>query len=159
VVSKRKAAARAARNAGIGTAVVLILMIGAGVAYTWYMGQQPVATASAELPESKPVTTIKPVTPAENASVGASVQSLTTPLVPGTNANVIIRTHQYAACTIVVEYNKVASIDSGLKPKKADEFGIVSWTWTVEESVPVGKWPVKVTCAFGEKSAYCSELM
>jgi hypothetical protein len=35
----------------------------------------------------------------------------------------------------------------------ADDFGIVSWTWTVEESVPLGEWPVDVTCAFNDQSA------
>jgi hypothetical protein len=52
-----------------------------------------------------------------------------------------------------VEYNDVPSADSGLKPKTADDFGIVSWAWTVEATTPVGEWPVDVTCVFNDQSA------
>jgi hypothetical protein len=64
-----------------------------------------------------------------------------------------VKTNATSECTIVVEYNEVPSTDSGLKPKKADDYGIVSWTWTVEETVPVGKWPVEVVCAYNDQTA------
>jgi hypothetical protein len=153
VKSRRKAVARTARNILIGIFIMVVLIVTAGVAYTWYMGKQPVQSAATiDIVETEIREPIKAATPPEDSIVGASVQSLTSPVVPGMNANIIIHTRQYATCTIVVEYNKVPSTDSGLKPKIADEFGTASWTWTVEESVPVGKWPVKVTCVYGEKS-------
>ncbi len=64
-----------------------------------------------------------------------------------------VKTNAAAACNIKVVYDKTASTDSGLIAKVADEYGMVSWGWTVEPSVPLGKWPVKVTCANAKHSA------
>ncbi len=69
------------------------------------------------------------------------------------NASIIIRTNAGSKCVIAVVYDKTASSDSGLGSKTADEYGIASWTWTVESSVPIGKWPVKVTCVYNGRSA------
>jgi hypothetical protein len=86
--------------------------------------------------------------------VGVSVQVLTSPVKPGGNASMTIRTRPEAACSIRVTYKDQLSTDGGLIPKTADEFGLVQWTWTVESSRPVGTWPVDVTCALGEESGY-----
>ncbi len=137
----------------IGSAIVLVLLIGVGVAYIWYMGQQEVdPNAIASKVDYKPVETKKPVKEADNVNVGASIQSLTSPVSPGSNVSVVVNTNQESQCTISVIYDKTESKDSGLLPKKSDEYGMVSWTWTVENSVPLGKWPVKVTCSKGTKS-------
>jgi cytoskeletal protein RodZ len=153
VISRKKRALRTARNIAISTAVLLVLVVGAGVAYTWYMGQQaPVSTAITAEPEPVSQVTIKPTQPAANAPVGASIQMMTSPVAPGSNVSATIKTTPTATCTILVEYDKVASKDSGLSKKVADDFGVVMWTWTVEETVPVGKWPVTITCALGKKS-------
>jgi hypothetical protein len=129
--------------------------VGGGVGYTWYMGQHDDgSTLGVATPvEATPAPVIKPSKPSPNAPVGASVQMLTTPVVPGENASITVKTTPMANCTIKVEYNKVASTDSGLIPKAADEFGIIGWSWTVEESVPLGTWPVTVTCTYNKKSA------
>lgn len=68
------------------------------------------------------------------------------------NASLAIRTCPEAACSITVTYANEISKDAGLLPKPADEFGVVQWTWTVESSRPVGKWPVDVTCGLGKES-------
>jgi hypothetical protein len=150
---RRKRVVKSFRNAIISIVVLLILAVGAGAGYTWYMGQQkPAASSITVATDPEPRYELKAQTPAPDALFGAAIQSLTTPIIPGSNVTAIIHTRQFATCTIVVEYNKVASTDSGLKQKKADDFGVVSWTWTVEESVPVGKWPVTVKCAYGERS-------
>lgn len=96
--------------------------------------------------------TVKHVAVAENAPVGASVQLLTSPVAPGSNASITIKTLPITNCTISVVYDKTASKDSGLAAKISDEFGSITWAWTVEPTVPVGKWPVTVTCARGKKS-------
>lgn len=150
----KKRIVRYIRNALIGSVVLLIVLIGIGVAYTWFMGRDrdtsPVVVEEAQ-PEA--VSTIKPPQPASNTPVSASVQSLTSPVVPGDNALITVRTKPNATCSIVVEYNKVPSNDSGLVSKVADDFGIVSWVWTVEPSTPLGKWPATVTCVLEERSA------
>jgi hypothetical protein len=143
------------RNLTISAVVLLVLVVGAGVAYTWYVGQDE-STTTATIPEqAAPVAspTIKPTKPAADAKQSAAVQMLTSPVAPGENASIMVKTNAESECTISVKYGEVVSTDSGLKPKVADDFGIVSWTWTVEKTVPVGKWPVEVNCAFHEQSA------
>lgn len=143
------------RNILISIGALLVLAIAGGVAYTWYVGQAGVENTSAVAApvEVQSVTPLQHVQPASNAKIGASVQSLTSPVAPGSNVSLTIKTLPDAECTITVVYNKVASTDSGLSMKIADEFGMASWTWTVEESVPLGTWPAKVTCVLGKQSA------
>jgi hypothetical protein len=136
--------------------ILLVLFVGGGIVYTWYVGQhsnQNISPPSETPAETQTVPIAKPIKPAPNANVGASVQMLTSPVAPGSNASINVKTTPTANCKILVEYNKVASKDSGLVPKTADEYGVISWTWTVESTVPVGKWPVKVTCEYNGKSA------
>jgi len=108
--------------------------------------------ASPSVPTS-PTPVIKRAKPDPNNPSSASIQMFTSSVAPGSNASITVRTNPEAKCTIKVEYNKVPSTDSGLVPKVADEYGIVSWAWTVEEEVPLGKWPVKVTCVHNKRSA------
>jgi hypothetical protein len=143
------------RNVVINAVVLLVLVIGGGVAYIWYLGQDEAANTSA-IPapiEAAPAPVIKPTRPAADAKQSAAVQMLTSPVAPGENASIMVKTNAESSCTITVEYNDVPSTDSGLKPKKADDFGIVSWTWTVEETAPVGTWPVDVNCSFNDQTA------
>lgn len=146
---------KSVRNIAISTVVLLIVVVGGGVAYTWYVGQDTtddsITIAAPVEPVAAPV--IKPTKPAADAKQSAAVQILTSPVAPGSNASITVKTNAESDCMIKVEYNKVPSTDSGLGSKKADDFGIVSWTWTVEESVPVGTWPVDVTCAFNDQTA------
>lgn len=132
--------------------VVAGILVGAAAGYTWYMGRfaPPIVDDSPAPRPTAPIATPQPVN--EDVRVGVSVQSFTDKVAPGKNASLIIKTNPLAACSITVEYNKQASTDSGLVPKKADEFGVASWAWTVEESRPIGKWPVKVTCANAKHS-------
>lgn len=146
---------KSVRNIAISIAVLLVVVVGGGVAYTWYVGQDTtddsIMVAAPVEPVAAPV--IKPTKPAADAKQSAAVQILTSPVAPGSNASITVKTNARSDCTIKVEYNKVPSTDSGLGLRKADDFGIVSWTWTVEESVPVGTWPVDVTCAFNDQTA------
>ncbi len=146
-------AGRFIRSTVIGMATLLLLIVGGGVAYTWYEGTYSPPAAAVPLPVSHTANAIiKPVQPQPDAPVGVSVQSITSPIAPGSNASVTIRTNAGAKCTISVMYNNVASKDSGLVPKTADEYGMVTWAWTVGPSVPLGKWPVKASCANAKNS-------
>lgn len=132
--------------------MLLVLIVGGGIAYAWYTGQHiPAGQVAEELPASPKKVDVKPVAVDPKAAVGVSVQSINA-AAPGENAAINIRTYPEAECTIVVEYNKVPAKDSGLVKKNADEYGAVSWTWTVDPAAPLGKWPVKVTCAHHGKS-------
>jgi hypothetical protein len=114
--------------------------------YVWLNGQMSAVVPEATVTPNDAMVQIKPVKPAEDAATGVSIQSFTTPVTPGSNASITIKTNSDATCSITVVYDEEASVDSGLSPKIADEFGIAMWVWTVEASVPVGEWPVTITC-------------
>jgi hypothetical protein len=145
---------RAVRNTLISVVVVVVVLVGGGVAYTYFLGpdnSQSTVAAPTVAPPADPIA--KPPKMAENAKESASIQTLTSPIAPGSNALLSVRTNPGSKCTVTVVYNNVPSTDSGLAAKVADEYGTVSWSWTVGSSVPLGKWPVKVTCAYKDRSA------
>ena len=135
---------------------LLVVAVGAGVGYTWYVGEygkeNPKAFQETTRATGGLQNTSRPKIP-DTATLGASVQSITSPVVPGSNSSIMIKTNPEANCTISVIYDKTPSTDSGLAPKKADEYGLVEWTWTVPANAPLGNWPVKVTCANKKNSA------
>jgi hypothetical protein len=143
------------RNALISALVLLVLFVGGGVAYTLVTGLNGDQNASAvAIPAAlAPEPVIKPTQPSVNAKESAAVQMVTSPIAPGSNASLNVKTNSGSTCTISVIYNNIASTDSGLGNKTADDFGTVSWTWTVGSSVPLGTWPAKVTCAYHGRTA------
>jgi hypothetical protein len=153
------------RNTAISVMILLVISLVGGAIYTWYMGQNANlgSNAIADPVESKTTPVIKHAQPAANAKVGVSLQMITSPVTPGSNTSIIVRTNAEATCAIKVVYSedeKKVSTDSGLAPKIADEYGMVSWSWTVEESVPLGEWPVTVTCVLGKQSGvYKADLV
>lgn len=142
------------RNAVISTVALLVVTAGLGVGYVWYSGQQEVPQAAVAAPVAPVVApVVKPPKLSANAPVSASIQMMNSSVRPGENVSLTVRTLPAVSCTIEAIYNEVKSTDSGLVVKKADDFGIVSWSWTVEENVPAGTWPVNVTCASKGRSA------
>jgi hypothetical protein len=137
---------RAVRNVIVTMVILMGLFVGGGVVYTWYngkYGEPPKVTATLK----KPVPSRSPSKPSPTGRVGASVQMITSPIAPGDNASITVKTNADAKCTIVVEYNKVVAKDSGLVQKVADDYGLVTWAWSVPVTAPAGKWPVTVLCA------------
>ncbi|MDB5167065.1 MAG: exported protein of unknown function [Candidatus Saccharibacteria bacterium] len=148
----KKRIIRSIRNTVISILALLILFVGTGLIYTWVMGRStPTTPAVATTSTTVPV--VKHVEPGANVQESASVQSITSPIVPGDNASIIVKTNPGSWCTITVVYDKTPSKDSGLGGKTSDDFGSVTWTWTVESTVPLGKWPVTVTCLRNKLSA------
>jgi len=151
----KKAVAKFSRNILISFSILLALFIGAGVAYTWYIGQNVDASSAIAVPvENNGDQVIKPTQPGDNVKVGISIQVPTLPVIQGSNASISIKTKPGAICSIEVVYNEIKSTDTGLVAKTADDWGIVSWSWTVEKAVPIGKWPVNMTCAKGDLSGF-----
>lgn len=145
---------KAARNTGIGVVVLLVLLVGGGVAYTYFFGPdgtQPGATVAA--PFAAPQSAVKASKPADNAVESVAVQTLSSPVAPGSNTSIAVKTVAGSTCKILVVYANAASTDSGLAPKTADEYGTVGWSWTVGGMVPLGSWPVTVECTYHGRSA------
>ncbi|NCU37596.1 hypothetical protein EOL96_00840 [Candidatus Saccharibacteria bacterium] len=133
--------------------VFLLLAFIGIVVYVWITGK----TADVEVVDVAPkaLTVInEPKKIADNQPVGVSISSLTSPVSPGSNVSITIRTLPLAACSIDVRYNGLKSTDIGLIPKNADEYGVVTWSWKVEEGQSIGKWPIDMTCALGDNSGY-----
>lgn len=153
-VRKKSSLPRTFAKLSIGIFVVMLLCVGVGIAYTWYIGQNDVSAVSDVAPVAAASTSpiIKPQKTAVDAKVGVSVQYFSTPLTPGSAASMQIKTNPEARCTITAVYNDVASKDSGLVTKTADEYGVVGWDWTVDSWAPLGKWPITVTCSNAKNS-------
>lgn len=139
----------------ISVIVLLVLFIAAGLGYVYYSGQRPnqAAIVTKTEPQNNP-RPLRPSKPGPNAPVSASVASLLTPVKAGSNTSITVKTTATSACSMSVTYGTLAAKDSGLAPKTADDFGNVTWSWTVDPGAPAGNWPVKVTCQFNKRSAF-----
>jgi zona occludens toxin (predicted ATPase) len=163
--TRRKKILRRLRNILIGSLVLLIILVAAGIIYTWYMGQNTTAySQDVSASEQDKYTEIKHVVNNDpNQMVGVALGSLSQTVAPGSQASVNVRTTPGADCKISVDYNKdtiktmnmkVAPMsDPGLINKKADDWGTASWNWTVPADATLGKWYAKVICSRGEKWA------
>jgi hypothetical protein len=135
--------------------ILLILFAVAGVVYVRFGGtssKQASSTNAAPPPQQLSLPAAHKPDP--KAPVGVALQSLYTPVKAGQNTSITIKTTPTAKCTIKVTYDGHASADSGLAAKNADEYGMATWSWTVEKTVPAGKWPVAVTCVYNKHSGF-----
>lgn len=135
-----------------GSVLVLAVAItGGGIIFGWWGGPQPEhGTVLAKQTES---INTQSVAKTQDEPLSVSIQSLTTPAPQESITNMTVKTAPTADCTIKAVYAGVASTDSGLVAKTADGTGDVSWTWMIEESAPLGTWPVTVTCTHDGQSA------
>jgi hypothetical protein len=131
----------------LGSAGVLfVLALIAGFVYVWYTGRLPVQAPVVVTQEEEPVAT-QPIKP-KVTRVGVAVQLLTSPVAPGEYASLSIHTSPLARCTINLEYNTAPVKDAALATKIADEYGVVTWSWTVSKNAPIGNWPLGVRCSY-----------
>ena len=127
--------------------ILLVLIFIAGFTYVYVSDSAKPNDQSIQ--QTAQIRHYKPITPpAANPTepVGVAVESLDTPIMPGSPTSLIINTNSYAKCTITVQYNGIISKDPALAPKTADAYGILTWTWTVPKNTSVGNWPISVTC-------------
>ncbi|HET6924688.1 MAG TPA: hypothetical protein VFH39_02580 [Candidatus Saccharimonadales bacterium] len=151
---KSRGARKRVKRVALSVVGLLVLLVAAGVAYTWYTGRQgPAVTAVVPAVQNTPPEPIRPSVPSAATQESAAVEFLSTPVPPGSDASINIKTVATSVCSISVMYDTQPGTDPGLKPKTADDFGNVSWDWKVPANAPIGTWPVKVTCVRGAKSA------
>lgn len=148
--------AKRRRLAVILTIVILILLLAlmtTALIYVWYTGTKTEVKTPSLQTTLQSTPKAPPTVPADTP-VGVSISTLSSPIAAGSNASVSVRTKQKAACTIALTYGTEKSTDSGLVPKTADEYGVVSWSWSVETNRPAGTYPLEITCARDGKSGY-----
>lgn len=125
-----------------------------GTIYVYLSDRSPTKAKSSIAPSSSvQVSAPKPALPGPNAPEGVAVNSIVSPVKVGSNSSISISTNALSTCNITVTYNNILSTDSGLAgTKKANDYGQVSWSWTVPINTPLGSWPVKVTCVYRGRS-------
>lgn len=141
---------RSVRRTFTSIVVMLILIVAGGIAYVYYADRNtPKKTTADTTAASYQAPSIpKPHAPQPTAAEQAAVESVYSPVAIGQNTSITIQTNIGSTCTIAVTYNNVPAKDSGLAPKHADDWGNVTWAWTINSSVPVGNWPIKVLCTY-----------
>jgi len=82
-------------------------------------------------------------------SAGIVLINLTSPIVPNSDASLVIQVAPGATCDPGVRYASGWSKAGGLESKTAGTDGRLSWTWTVGPSTSSGEWTVRVTCQPG----------
>jgi hypothetical protein len=71
---------------------------------------------------------------------------LTTPVHPGRDAQLTVRTDPGTQCMLLWHYKAGTSDADVALPKRADESGRITWTWRVDRQAAPGTWPVIVHC-------------
>ena len=140
----------------MATIALLFLIVCVGIGYTIYQ-ERHLAKTAIEKPDvivPTDVNPIKPPTIGVNVPEGAAIETLTSQVVVGGTVIVNVKTNPLSTCTIAVGYDKVFSKGVGLLDKVADDFGVVSWTWNIDKTIPEGSWPLNVNCSLNKQSAF-----
>ena len=150
--------ARLIKKIGISAGIILAVFIIGGFVYVYFSDTQPAASSASNKNQGAIYNPIKPpAKPTAKSLEGVAVQSFDSPVAPGGNTTLLINTLPYSTCTISVTMNRLNASDLGLKTEKADDFGVVTWTWVIPQNTPFGTYPVSVTCSYGAKSAVLDE--
>jgi hypothetical protein len=80
---------------------------------------------------------------AANTAAMARLVRVTSPVARGHRATLVARVAPVRRCSIAVYYKNGPA---HLNPKMLVGGGLVSWTWVVGRSTPLGRWPIKVAC-------------
>jgi hypothetical protein len=108
----------------------------------------PAGGEAAKVPAGDPAANTAPAathTAAPNP-VGIELQSVTSPVSRGMDANLAVRAAPGALCTIQVRYRSGPSKARGLEAKIAGESGVAEWRWHVGRQTRAGEWPIDVAC-------------
>ena len=114
------------------------------------------AAASASILETTAPATAAPHTPTPPTPAPTPIPksaafvrfvSATSPVARGGTATVKIATSPNATCSITVTYGASGPAKApGLEPRAADDFGALTWSWTVAPATAPGTYPIDVLC-------------
>lgn len=151
---------KSVKNGLLSIMILLVLALSSGSAYVYYIDQHNKPVVSTAIADSTlQFHSIIAIKQDPNAPVGVAVETISSPIARGGEALASMKSYPDASCSIKVMYNNVASTESGLLTKVADDFGVVSWSWTIAQTDPIGSWPVDVTCSHHSKSGYAQGMI
>lgn len=96
------------------------------------------------------------ITTAESIKAGElrlSIVGFSSPVSPDSIVTVTAKTEPGADCRIEVSGGLESSRVGGLEAKRADESGVVFWTWQVRPNASPGNQPIVITASLGERAA------
>lgn len=148
----RSRVVRRIRRALLIIMLITLLIVILALIYVWLFPPKP-DPALAPIPKGPQVPSdFSPTKFGEDVPIGSAIQSITTPISPGDNASIILRTTERSICSIAVVHiddygRKLRQLeDSGLVDKKADDYGVVSWTWTMPLDAALAEWKANMYC-------------
>jgi hypothetical protein len=97
--------------------------------------------------------------PVQAAGLGVQLTSLSSPVKRGHVASASAHSGPQVRCAIKLVVNGQPISASGLGARYTNGSGKVSWSWTLPNSTPAGRWPVTVTCQSGSRSGKASQRM
>jgi hypothetical protein len=77
-------------------------------------------------------------------TLDVSITKITSPVKPGDDASVAIKTDAGALCKIEVKLKSGPSTAAGLKSQRADDKGVATWNWKIAPNAAIGEWPVTI---------------
>jgi hypothetical protein len=140
------------RNFLLSIFILLVIAVNAGIFFTWYANKNKASNTVGVSQDLESNTMKKPAQQSKDIRVGVAMQTLDPTAKPGGLVYIAVHTNNNADCSIDIKYNDVSSKNINLIPKKADDYGSVSWSFNLEPTAPVGTWPVRVTCSNGKSS-------
>ena len=107
----------------------------------------PETAAPTAAPRTPTPPTPAPPTLVPKAAAFVRFISATSPVAKGGTATVKIATSPNATCAITVTYGTAGPARAaGLEPRAADDFGSLTWSWTVATGTAPGTYPIDVVC-------------
>ncbi len=112
-------------------AVALGALISSAITLAPALAKGPAASTAAKTADAK-------------KTLDVSITKLTSPIKPGDDATVAIKTDPGALCKIEVKLKSGPSTAAGLKSQRADDKGVATWSWKIAPNAAVGQWPVTI---------------
>jgi hypothetical protein len=112
-------------------AVALGALISSSIALVPALAKGPAASTASKTADAK-------------KTLDLSITKLTSPVKPGDDATVAIKTDPGALCKIEVKLKSGPSTAAGLKSQRADDKGVATWSWKIAPNAAVGDWPVTI---------------
>jgi hypothetical protein len=142
------------RNTTKAILILIFVCLILGVAYVYLVDKtKPLPPKTVSSSDDQAISPLPPATPPSATSAeGVALQAMTTPVQLGAVFYLSAETNAGSLCTAYIDYPGTDGTDPNLSNQEANEYGNVTWTWTVPAKAPPGTWPLTVTCYYHGRS-------